>query len=207
MHFSPHSLTATADTLDAKCEELNKQLADAHRQCSTLQRKNEKLLQERLDAAKEADVRGSLRPLRPVDSFYEADDAAAAAAAANGVHHSLSGPESMAFAFRSSSSHSFASSSMYGDDVDGAASAAASGADDSADKEELSHMQTELNATRRQCREEQQRVNDLEDQMTSLSECLLANCPPAAAKLTIVFGAHPQSRRTSRWPTASRASR
>lgn len=103
-------------------------------------------------------------------SFYGPEAGAAAAAAADADAHNNSGPESLALAFGRSPCHSsFASSSLYGDDaVDGGRSASA-GLDETPD--DYSHVVHELNATRRQCKEEQERVNDLEDQMNSLSEC------------------------------------
>lgn len=169
-----HSLTANADTLDQKCDDLARQLADVQRQCSTLQRKNEKLLQERLQesADQRAAAAAAAAAVQRSNSLYDPDDV-------DGGVHNHSGPESIAYAFRSGSHSSFASSSLYGDDLasGGGGGSVANGSsgggaanDSMADKEEYSHVVNELNATRRQFREEQQRVNDLEDQLTSLSE-------------------------------------
>lgn len=56
---------------------------------------------------------------------------------------------------------------MHGDDqVDGSGEAGSVGNND----EEFSNVVAELNVTRRQCKEEQQRVNDLEDQLNALSK-------------------------------------
>lgn len=58
---------------------------------------------------------------------------------------------------------------MYGDDlVDGE-----SGGKAAPNDEEFSNVVAELHVTRRQCKEEQQRVNDLEDQLNALSKCKL----------------------------------
>lgn len=57
---------------------------------------------------------------------------------------------------------------MYGDDlVDGGAVV---GSGVAANDEEFSSVVAELNVTRRQCKEEQQRVNDLEEQLNALSK-------------------------------------
>lgn len=171
-----HSLTATNDALDAKCDDLQRQLAEHNRQIGTLQRKNEKLQQDAADAQAAQDAqRGLLRPLRPVDSFYGTANAGVEASSSSGKANNTldeadgsgslnnSGPESMAFAFRSSS-HSFASSSLYGDDV-----LAGSGATDELSSADREDVLNDLNASRRQLKEEQQRTNDLEDQLHSMS--------------------------------------
>lgn len=113
-----------------------------------------------------------------MDSFYDADGGGGGGGGdADSLHdslHNCSGPEGMAF--RSAVSSSFTSSSMCGgggsDEMDGSSSRseAARNGGGGDDEEEMSHVMTELNATRRQCKEGQQRVNDLEDQLNSLSE-------------------------------------
>lgn len=77
-----------------------------------------------------------------------------------------SGPESLSFAFRSPAgcSNSFTSSSMNGDVLDGT-----NESHQHENNEEMSRIQSELDATRRQCNSEQQRVSELEEQLNLLS--------------------------------------
>lgn len=86
------------------------------------------------------------------------------------LNHSSSGPEGISFAFpspRSGLGGSFASSSMSGSDVLDGPSLEHS--------EEFNQTVTELEATRRQCHEEQQRVSELTEQLNALSK-LKPNC-------------------------------
>lgn len=152
MHYvwpflSPHSLNTTTEALEAKCDELTKQIADITRQKNTLQRQNDKLIADRSTDSPQARA-------KPASSNVESNSFTGVA---NSPANNSAGPESMAYEFRTSS-NSFASSSMYGDDT--------------TSDEELSNVVNELNATRRQCKEEQQRVNDLEEQLNALSEWL-----------------------------------
>lgn len=83
------------------------------------------------------------------------------------LNNSSSGPEGISFAFPSprsglGASNSFASSSMSGTDVLDGASLEYS--------EEFNQTVTELEATRRQCQEEQHRVSELTEQLNALSK-------------------------------------
>lgn len=159
-----YSLNTSTEALEAKCEEISKQIADLKSQKLSLQRQYDKLSVDRTSTNAGQKLNTSAPAsggalLRPFDHF-DGD--------AHVHHHDNStGPESLAYAFRSAS-NSFGSSSMYGDDVVDGGDKVAS--DVVHNDEEYSNVVAELNVTRRQWKDEQQRVNDLEDQLNALSK-------------------------------------
>lgn len=181
-------LCQNAEQLEVKCDDLTKQTQDLNRQCEFERRKNEKILKDKLKQAETGTAGVSEKvSLRPVNHFVDpnaSNDGSDLVSQYSAyiryqslilllvnvfiqLNHSSSGPEGISFAFPSprsglGASNSFASSSMSGTDVLDGPSFEHS--------EEFNQTVNELEATRRQCHEEQQRVSELTEQLNALSK-------------------------------------
>lgn len=165
------TLTHNIEGLEARCDELARQLEETRQALTVERRKNERLLQEKSHAASEGNV-VQLRPVEKANPNASKNAVNGTGSPEQGYDANTTAPENCSFAFlspdstRNNQANSTGISSRSGSNVENSFNLSAVG--NREDNEDIINLVNDLETTRKAFMTEQQRCGELEEQLVAI---------------------------------------